>query len=421
MAKCSPDMTKRPILILVLASLVAVSLATAAAQVPSISSLSNYSGNPGDNITMSGSNFDATPLNNVVRFGAVRGQVVAASSSSILVPVPIGATYGPVSVQIPNGKTAFASRPFAPTFAPSGPVTNHSFGQLSNDASIPHLVTLTDGLSGPTQGVVATDFDGDGKPDIAVANWNNNNVVIFRNGNGNGDIVASAFTKVATLPVGSRPTDIAVCDLNGDGLPDLVVGNFSGNSISIIQNTSSGGNISFAPAVEIPLINYYQALPPSSVAGADMDGDGWPDIIVSGQNPAVLRNRGLGGSIGSSSFETPVAVLVSGGAAYDLAVADIDGDGKPDLLVTGYPNQCSVIHNRSSSGSVSFDAPLQLSTASSYNGGVAIVDLNGDGKPELIVGSGTLSIFPNQSTPGSLTASSFGPRVDVAVSASRSE
>jgi uncharacterized delta-60 repeat protein len=394
--------------------------ASAFAQSPTVTSLSTYSGKPGDSVTLSGANFDALSGNNLVRFATARASVSSASNNTLSVSVPLGATYGPVSVQIPNGKMGFSSRFFLPTFSPSGPITDHSFGQaqFGGDPSVPSDVTLSTGFSSPTQGVVVADFNGDGKSDIAVANWNNGNVVIFKNQGTGGSIINSSFVIAATISVGATPTDIAVGDLNGDGLPDLVVANWNANSISVIQNTSSGGNISFAPAVEISLINYYQALPPSSVAVADIDGDGWPDIVVSGQNPAVLRNRGLGGSIGSSSFDAPVTVLVSGGAAYDLAVADVDGDGKPDLLVTGYPNQCSVIHNKSTSGSVSFDTPVQLATASSYNGGVAIADLNGDGKPELIVGSGTLSIFPNQSTPGTVTTSSFGPRVDVAVRSS---
>src|ERR1035437_2594916 len=194
---------------------------SAFAQSPTISSLSAYSGKPGDSVTINGANFDLLTGNDVVRFGAVRASVSTASNNTISVSVPSGATYGPVSVEIPNGKTGFSSRAFLPTFSPSGPITDHSFGPppIGGDQSPPAGVTLTTGFSSPTQGVAVADLNGDGKPDIAVANWNNGNVVIFKNLGTNGTINNSSFAIAATVSVGANPTEIAVCDLNGDGLP----------------------------------------------------------------------------------------------------------------------------------------------------------------------------------------------------------
>ena len=373
-------------------------------------------------MTITGTNFGSDSSSNVVQFGAVRAQIVSASSTSIQVSVPLGAVYGNISVTTLNGKSAFSSVPFLPTFLPTGPITDRSFAQAASfpPSGKPVVVSLSTGYSSPTQGIKSCDFDGDGKPDLIVADWNNNNVVIFRNTDPStsGTIQSSSFTIVATLSVGSRPTDIAVGDLDGDSKPDIVVANWNDNTITVFQNTSTLGIISFAPPITLTMPFPYAAGPPSCVKLADIDGDGWLDIIVSGQNPGVYRNKGLGGSLTAISFEPIVTFTVSGGAAYDLAVGDLDGDGKPDLAVTGYPNQCSVLRNISTPGTIAFATPLQLQTASSYYGGIAISDLNGDNKPELIVGCGTLSIFPNQSTPGSLSAFSFGTRIDVPVSTS---
>lgn len=386
------------------------------AQVPAINSFSPAAAQPGETIAISGTNFGGTVAANTVFFGAVKALPISASATSLQVQVPSGATYAPITVEVTGGKSAQSNRPFTPLFSPGGPITNYSFGQVPTTfppSGWPPVVNLTAGLSGPTQGAVIADFDGDGKPDLAVANWNINTVAVFRNVQNGGDLSASSFTPAATLAVGSRPIDIAVGDLNGDGLPDLVIANNLSNTISIFQNTSTPGTISFAAAGTLSAAAI-------SVKLADIDGDGWLDIVTCFSNVAVLRNQGLGGNLSSSSFGTAVQFTVPGFSASDLAVGDIDGDRKPDLLVAG-GSKVFVYRNTATAGTIasnSFATPLQL-TASSSPTAVALADLDGDGRPELVVGTATstLSIFPNQSTPGSLSAASFGTRIDLQISA----
>ena len=80
------------------------------AQVPAISNLSPASGPIGSPVTITGSNFSATPSANIVYFGSVRATVTAASSNQLTVTVPSGSTYQPLTVTV-NGLTAYSPEP----------------------------------------------------------------------------------------------------------------------------------------------------------------------------------------------------------------------------------------------------------------------------------------------------------------------
>src|SRR5207253_166200 len=78
--------------------------------------------------------------------------------------------------------------------------------------------------------VAVGDLNGDGKPDLAVANYNSGNVSVLL-GTGTG-----SFGAAPNIAVGTTPTSVAVGDLNGDGKPDLAVANFSSNNVSVLLN-----------------------------------------------------------------------------------------------------------------------------------------------------------------------------------------
>ena len=98
----------------------------------------------------------------------------------------------------------------------------------------------------------------------------------------------------------------------------------------------------------------------------------------------MLRNTSSSGSITSGSFASKVD-FTTGSCPYVVTIGDIDGDGKPDLAVTnGSDNTVSVFRNTSSSGSITFAAKVDLTTGTDPYG-VAIGDIDGDGKPDLVV------------------------------------
>ena len=176
-------------------------------------------------------------------------------------------------------------------------------------------------VGGGTTGVAVGDFNGDGKPDLAVTNATSNNVSVLL-GTGNG-----SFTNAPGSPfaVGLTPVRIAVGDFNGDSKLDLVVGNANGNSVSVLLGT---GNGSFINAPGSP----FAASNPDGIAVADFNGDGKLDLVVANAvaNNTVSVLLGNGNGTFTAAPGSPFAV---GGNPQGVAAADFNGDGKPDIAV----------------------------------------------------------------------------------------
>lgn len=373
------------------------------AQAPVITSFSPTSGATNSSITISGSNFNTTAAHNHVFFGTVKATVTAATSSSLTVTVPDGISYQPISVLNTSNKlTGSSNLSFNNTFYSAG-------FKVSPRADIQTA-------SNP-YGVVLADIDGDGKPDIIVANAGSASVSVYHNNSTPGNLSSVAFDAGVGFGAGSQPISLAVADLNGDGKPDVVAANYNSGSISILKNTSVAGGItsaSFAAAVTLTVGSN-----PSAVSITDIDGDGKPDVVVSnayGKSISIFRNISTG-SLTSASFAARVDINTGTYISY-LTTSDIDGDGKPDIVaVNVLNNNISVFLNISSVGSIStssFAAPVTEATGV-FPLFVAAGDLDGDGKPDLAVANkndGTVSLLHNSSTSGSI---SFDPAISLAV------
>ena len=193
---------------------------------------------------------------------------------------------------------------------------------------------------------------------------------------------------------GFEPSSIAVADLNGDGKFDAVVVNAcaynsSGNcgnghgSVGVLLGLGDG---TFQAAVE------YDAggVLPNSVAVADVNGDGRSDLLVSNfYNVAVLLGSGDG------TFQSAVVYDSGGEFPVFVAVGDVNGDSKPDLVVAhlfAESNGDGSVAVLLGNGDGTFQAPVIYDAGGSYTMAVAIADVNGDGKPDLLVAGGTSGI-----------------------------
>ncbi|HKW30393.1 MAG TPA: FG-GAP-like repeat-containing protein [Verrucomicrobiae bacterium] len=428
---------------------------------PMITSFTPTSSLIGTNVTITGLNFSPVASNNIVYFGAVRATVTTANATNLTVTVPVGATYAPITETV-NGLTAYSDQPFLPTFSGSGQVNSSSLapavtlptgtgpGQVAiadldgdgrpdlviadsyaGDISIyqnissngilafaPRLLfPMIKGAYGNPLTVVVTDLDGDGKPDIAALNSDSGLISIFRNISSPGALTTNSFGPRIDIPTLTGAQDLAVRDLNGDGRPDMVTANGANDSISIFQNQSTIGNISFAAPINFAVNSYA-----SDVAIADLDGDGNPDLAVllmNNSSVSVFRNLGLGGTT-TTNFFAPQVIFSSAPNGRFLATGDMDGDGKPDIVTANWTTKSiSVLRNLTSGPGItnnSFAAPVNFTTGGWANN-VTLGDLGGVGKLDVVAASqlpSLFSVFPNISTPGSFTTSSLATRVDYA-------
>jgi Bacterial Ig-like domain (group 3)/FG-GAP-like repeat/Transmembrane protein 131-like N-terminal len=189
-----------------------------------------------------------------------------------------------------------------------------------------------------TGSISAADLNGDGKSDLVVANQCVNgscgqgNVGVLL---GNGD---GTFQSVVPYSAGSLPNTVTVADVNKDGKPDLLVGDQCGNCSGIVRVFLGNGDGTFEPGANYNSGGYAA----TSVTIADVNGDGKLDLIVS--NLCVSSTDCSGGTVGvllgngDGTFQTAVTYGSGGSYPFSVAVADANGDGKPDLLAA---NECS--------------------------------------------------------------------------------
>ncbi|PYJ96801.1 MAG: VCBS repeat-containing protein [Verrucomicrobia bacterium] len=286
------------------------------------------------------------------------------------------------------------------------PVSNQSRGTLSvllgnGDGTFQAAVNYDAG-TGPAS-VAVGDFNGDGKPDLAVANTGSfTNATSTKDGSvsllsGKGD---GTFQAAVGFGAGISPFSMAVSDFNGDGRLDLAVVSHDGN-VSVFSGNGDG-------TLQAP-VNYAAGSQPAFVAAGDFNGDGHPDLAVANSfsqgTVSVLLNTC--GGCPAFDFTLPQAFDV-GSSPFSVAVGDFNSDGKRDLVVanSGSTNVSVLLGN----GDGTFQAALNFS-AGPRPYWVASGDFNGDGKPDLAVadsGSTNVSVLLGNGDGTFQTAVNYG-------------
>ena len=233
----------------------------------------------------------------------------------------------------------------------------------------------TDYPTGNAYWICTGDFNNDGLSDIAGIGWSSSQVDVFTQGIG-------GLTFSASYPASySGYNDIKAGDVNGDGLSDIVVMNgqtYAVPNVSVLLQTNGG----FSPAIICDLGGTELT---AGVGIGDINADGRNDIVVcyGGNRPASKL---------AMFNQTPAGGFTKSGPldSYDIpqgiAVADLDLDGRSDVVTLHGGWQQAGVYMQNSSGSLNSELLFPLPYASSYNPhGLAVGDVNGDGMPDIVL------------------------------------
>jgi hypothetical protein len=222
--------------------------------------------------------------------------------------------------------------------------------------------------------VEIVDLNADGKPDIIVANEQSNNVTILL-GKLKGEFTQA---KGSPFPAGHAPNDIAIGDFNRDDKLDLAFANHEEKHLTVLLGDGRGG---FTPAPNSPFA--VEVSPHThGVASGDLNGDGNLDLVTDSwgtDQVEVLFGDGRGG------FAVPGSFFAVGKHPYQrVRVADVNGDGKPDIITTNLEgDNVTILLGDGRGGCKQSGGSPYPCGDSPFN--FAVGDVNGDRKPDLAI------------------------------------
>ncbi len=294
-----------------------------------------------------------------------------------------------------------------------------------------------------TYGVAIADYNGDGYPDLATANFGSNNVTVLL-GNGSGGFTAATGSPFAA---GANPASVAVGDFNGDGHPDLAIANTISNNVTVLLNsapaiTANPRSLTFyasagqAASAAIPVSiastqsgstytvltsqSWLQGSPTSNLTGSATT------VTLSAESAPLSAGTysGIVHFTASNFFETTTAVTLNvtnpsgtltadtgspfavGSFPYSIAVADFNGDGHQDLAVPSVVGNDVTVLFGNGSGRFTADSNGPFPTAGEPDS-IAVADFNGDGHLDIATANYTgssVSVLLGDGTGGFTTA-----------------
>jgi hypothetical protein len=376
-------------------------------------------GRIGSTVTISGNNFSSNSIENTVFLSGLEANILNSTESEIIVSVPNGAYYTPISVYT-NGLYASSSQRFNVTF------------DAEEELTVEHLANQLDNpyLGRKYYDIKIADMNGDGISEIVTSEAGYGSsayLAIFTTSFDDEGMISIDQHIEFNFGTGvySSPHDIALGDLNGDGLIDIVASekgditdDFEAHTCIFI-NSSENQSFSFEPPIIIDGDGYEMY-----AQVQDINGDGKLDIVTSKQSSNQLGVYLNVSNNNNVSFANKI-IIGNVVATARSAFADLNGDGMIDMVTTSYNSSnysrdVFVYSNNSTDGNIEFNLEVTILSGgepadwpTDYNWSVyspTLVDIDGDGKLDIVVTNGTcngcspsgISILRNISTDSEL-------------------
>jgi gliding motility-associated-like protein len=348
------------------------------AQKPTILSVDKSNGGFREVVTLKGNNFGIDKTKLKVMFGAVSGEIKEIGNQLLEVRTPAGTTYDNISVTNTTTRlTGYSPSSYSLNFNGVDALAPAAFGATASQSDFAATSGLYD--------LCLCDFNGDGKTDVGSASDNSNFLRVFENISTIGSVALTAAPPGDHL-IQAKSLHSTCGDLNGDGLPDMVVSEANdGDHIYIFRNT--GG---FTFDVTILKITGRKV---KRVIIADLDLNGKPELVITDKNSNTVTNSSIITVLPNTStlptsitFGAAVNITVPGAANTDaLEIKDVNGNGLPDIVTSQFLTDLSnifICDNKSSPGAFNFSDITTLSVSNTIVN-IRVGDLDGDSKPDI--------------------------------------
>jgi hypothetical protein len=355
-------------------------------------------GGIGSTVTISGNNFSSTSIENTVFLSGLEANILNSTENEIIISVPYGAYYTPISVYT-NGLYASSSQRFNVIF------------DAEEELTVEHLANQLDNpyLGRKYYDIKIADMNGDGIPEIVTSEAGYGSsayLAIFTTSFDDEGMISIDQHIEFNFGTGvySSPQDIAIGDVNGDGLLDVVLSeegditdDFEAHTCIFI-NSSQNQLFSFGPPIIIDGDGYE-----GFVQLQDINGDGKLDIVTSKQSSNQLGVYLNVSNNNNVSFANKI-IIGNVVATARPAFADLNGDGMIDMVTTSYASssysrEVFVYSNNSTDGNLEFNLEVTILSGgepadwpTDYNWSAystTLVDIDGDDKLDIVVTNGT--------------------------------